>query len=92
MAAFRTQAVNGAGNSDLRRLGSSAHRLGSLSFRWVQALQLRLQAIGLALPTYLLMMAPYAFTIVVLIIASASRARRRLGAPTALGTPYIRGA
>jgi ABC transporter substrate-binding protein PnrA-like len=34
VAAFRTQAVNGAGNGDLRRLGSSAHRLGSLSFRW----------------------------------------------------------
>ncbi len=38
------------------------------------------------------MMAPYAFTILVLIIASGRRARRRLGTPTALGTPYICGA
>jgi hypothetical protein len=29
-------------------------------------------------------------TIVVLVLASASGARRRLGAPAALGVPYVR--
>jgi simple sugar transport system permease protein len=33
---------------------------------------------------------PYAMTVVVLVVASASGARRRLGAPSALGTPYVR--
>jgi general nucleoside transport system permease protein len=39
-------------------------------------------------PTYLLLMAPYVFTIVVLVIASRETMRRRLGTPAALGTPY----
>ena len=33
---------------------------------------------------------PYIATIVVLVIASATGAKRRLGAPAALGTPYVR--
>jgi general nucleoside transport system permease protein len=45
-----------------------------------------LAAIGLAV-----LMTPYAFTILALIIASARRARGRLSTPTALGTSYIRG-
>jgi ABC-type uncharacterized transport system permease subunit len=65
--------------------------LGAYLFGGVQALQLRLQAIGVAVPTYVLMMTPYAFTILALIIASARRARRHLDTPTALGTAYIRG-
>jgi general nucleoside transport system permease protein len=65
--------------------------LGAYLFGGVQALQLRLQAIGVTVPTYLLMMTPYAFTILALIIASASRARGRVGTPTALGRAYIRG-
>jgi ABC-type uncharacterized transport system permease subunit len=65
--------------------------LGAYLFGGVQALQLRLQAIGVTVPTYLLMMTPYAFTILALIAASASRARWRLGPPTALGTAYTRG-
>jgi general nucleoside transport system permease protein len=65
--------------------------LGAYLFGGVQAFQLRLQAIGIAIPPYVLMMAPYGFTFVALIIASGARARRRLGTPAALGTPYIRG-
>jgi general nucleoside transport system permease protein len=65
--------------------------LAAYLFGGVQALQLRLQAIGVTVPTYLLMMTPYAFTILALIIASASRARGRVGTPTALGRAYIRG-
>lgn len=41
---------------------------------------------------FFLGMIPYAFTIVVLIIGSREAMRKRLGAPAALGIPYIRGA
>jgi ABC-type uncharacterized transport system permease subunit len=40
---------------------------------------------------FFLKMIPYAFTIVVLVIGSREALRKRLGAPAALGTPYIRG-
>ena len=65
--------------------------LAAYLFGGVQALQLRLQEISIAIPPYLLLMAPYGFTIVALIIASDAWAWRRLGIAAALGTPYIRG-
>ncbi len=40
---------------------------------------------------FFLQMIPYAFTIIVLVIGSREAMRKRLGAPAALGTPYIRG-
>lgn len=40
---------------------------------------------------YFLKMLPYAFTIFVLIIGSRAALRKRLGAPAALGVPYVRG-
>lgn len=40
---------------------------------------------------FLLQMLPYAFTILVLVIGSREALRQRLGAPAALGMPYIRG-
>jgi simple sugar transport system permease protein len=40
---------------------------------------------------FFLQMLPYAFTIIVLVIGSREALRKRLGAPAALGTPYIRG-
>jgi ABC-type uncharacterized transport system permease subunit len=40
---------------------------------------------------FFLQMLPYAFTIIVLIIGSREAMRKRLGAPAALGNPYIRG-
>ena len=40
---------------------------------------------------FFLQMLPYAFTIVVLVIGSREAMRKRLGAPAALGNPYIRG-
>jgi ABC-type uncharacterized transport system permease subunit len=40
---------------------------------------------------FFLQMLPYAFTIIVLIIGSREALRKRLGAPAALGIPYIRG-
>ncbi len=53
---------------------------------------------GLANPFYynpyygfFLQMLPYAFTIIVLVIGSKDAVKKRLGAPAALGIPYIRG-
>lgn len=40
---------------------------------------------------FFMKMLPYAFTIVVLIIGSREAVRKRLGAPAALGQPYVRG-
>lgn len=40
---------------------------------------------------FFLQMLPFAFTIIVLVIGSREAIRKRLGAPAALGLPYIRG-
>jgi simple sugar transport system permease protein len=65
--------------------------LGAYLFGSVQALQFNLQTIGITVPTYFLNMLPYLFTIIVLVFATGERMRRHLGAPAALGVPYIRG-
>lgn len=41
---------------------------------------------------FFLQMLPYAFTVIVLVIGSREAIRKRLGAPAALGIPYVRGA
>lgn len=40
---------------------------------------------------FFLQMLPYAFTVIVLVIGSREANRKRMGAPAALGLPYIRG-
>jgi simple sugar transport system permease protein len=66
--------------------------VGAYFFGALQALAPQLQARDITLgPTVLWTNAlPYVMTIVVLVIASSGTARRRLGAPAALGTPYVR--
>ena len=66
--------------------------VGAYFFGALQALAPELQARQIELgPTELWTTAlPYVMTIVVLVLASASGARRRLGAPLSLGTPYVR--
>jgi len=63
---------------------------GAYLFGGVNALQLHVQAMGSTLPTYLLLMTPYIFTIVVLILATRETARKRIGSPAALSIPYTR--
>ena len=76
--------------------------IGSYVFGALRRLILDIQGptilFGLANPFYynpywgfFLQMIPYAFTIIVLVIGSREAMRKRLGAPAALGTPYIRG-
>ena len=67
--------------------------LGSYLFGFILILGLRLQAFGIAIPTFFFSMLPYIFTIVVLIFATGNfrkSSKVRLYEPGALGTPYDR--
>jgi len=79
------------------RAAFGAYIFGALR-RLVLDIQGPMLLFGLANPFYynpylgfFLQMLPYAFTIIVLVIGSQEANRKRLGAPTALGIPYIRG-
>jgi simple sugar transport system permease protein len=76
--------------------------IGAYAFGALRRLILDIQGptilLGFANPFYynpylgfFLQMLPYAFTIIVLVIGSREAMRKRLGAPAALGNPYIRG-
>ena len=76
--------------------------VGSYAFGALRRLILDIQGptmlLGMRNPFYynpywgfFLQMLPYAFTIIVLVIGSREAVRKRLGAPAALGTPYVRG-
>jgi len=76
--------------------------VGSYAFGALRRLILDIQGptslLGLRNPFYynpywgfFLQMIPYAFTIIVLVIGSREATRKRIGAPAALGEPYIRG-
>jgi ABC-type uncharacterized transport system permease subunit len=64
--------------------------VGSYLFGGVQAGQFQLQAVGVGISSFFLNMLPYLFTILVLVFASGDLARKRIGAPAALGRPYVR--
>jgi simple sugar transport system permease protein len=81
---------------DPLRAAAGAYAFGALR-RLILDLQGPTTLLGLANPFYynpylgfFLQMLPYAFTIVVLVIGSREAMRKRLGAPAALGVPYIR--
>lgn len=62
--------------------------IGALLFGGVMAFQLRLQATGTNVPSSLLLMLPYALTVLVLVFSAArarSSARKAAAAPAALG-------
>jgi ABC-type uncharacterized transport system permease subunit len=65
--------------------------LGAILFGAINAVQLRMQAAGTTIPAAFLHMPPYAFTIVTLVIITWWEAfGKRVGAPAALGLPYVR--
>jgi len=65
--------------------------LGAYLFGAVIATTLRIQAIGAHVPIYILSMAPYIVTILVLVIITIfENVRKKLGAPEALGLPFSR--
>ncbi|MBN1666979.1 MAG: ABC transporter permease [Anaerolineales bacterium] len=65
--------------------------IGALLFGGINALQFRMQASGTTIPAALLNMMPYIFTMVVLIVITWwENFSKRIGAPAALGLPYMR--
>lgn len=64
--------------------------IGAYLFGAFSSLGLTLQARGITVSTQLLDSLPYLMTIIVLVAVSTGRARRRIGAPAALGRPYER--
>lgn len=65
--------------------------VGAILFGGVNAIQFRLQAAGTTIPAAFLGMLPYLFTIIVLVIITWWETfRTRVGAPAALGLPYVR--
>ena len=64
--------------------------LGAYFFGALDVLAFRAQIIGVDVPSTILGMIPYVATIVVLTIVTVLGARKRLGAPDALGLPYVR--
>ena len=65
--------------------------IGALLFGGVNAFQFRLQAAGTTIPAAFLGMLPYLLTIVVLVIITWwETISKRIGAPAALGVPYVR--
>lgn len=64
--------------------------LGAYFFGALSSLGFTLQSRGVDLPPELFAALPYALTVVVLVAVSSGWARRRLGAPAALGVPYVR--
>jgi simple sugar transport system permease protein len=64
--------------------------VGAYLFGAFQALPFTLQARGVTVAPELTQSLPYVMTVVVLVLVSASGARRRLGAPGGLGVPYVR--
>lgn len=63
--------------------------MGAYLFGGVSALPFRLSDLPYATGTVLNML-PYLLTIAVLVVASQERLRRRIGAPAALGLPFVR--
>jgi simple sugar transport system permease protein len=66
--------------------------VGAYLFGAFSGIPFTFQARGIltGIPPELFQSLPYVMTIVVLVIVSSAGARRRLGAPAALGTPYVR--
>ena len=64
--------------------------VGAYVFGAFQALPFTLQARGVTIAPELLQSLPYVMTILVLVLVSTGWAKRRLGAPAALGIPYVR--
>ena len=79
------------------RAAVGAYAFGALR-RLILDIQGPLVLFGFANPFYynpylgfFLQMLPYLFTVVVLVIGSREAMRKRIGAPAALGNPYVRG-
>jgi simple sugar transport system permease protein len=64
--------------------------VGAYFFGAFQALPFTLQARGVTIAPELFQALPYVMTVLVLVVVSSGIAKRRLGAPGALGLPFVR--
>lgn len=64
--------------------------LGSYIFGIIDSLGLHLQAAGVTIPSFVLKMLPYLFTLAVLIAMTRETKTRRAATPASLGVPYSR--
>jgi ABC-type uncharacterized transport system permease subunit len=64
--------------------------IGAYFFGAFSALPYTLQAHGVTIAPELLQSLPYVMTVLALVLVSSAGAKRRLGAPAALGLPYVR--
>ena len=64
--------------------------VGAYLFGGLSALPFALQAHGVDVKPEFLQSLPYVMTVVVLVLVSTGLSKRRLGAPAALGVPYVR--
>jgi simple sugar transport system permease protein len=64
--------------------------VGAYFFGSLTALPSALQAHNVSVSADLIQTIPYLMTVIVLVVVSSAVARRRLGAPAALGRPYVR--
>lgn len=65
--------------------------IGAILFGGINAVQFRMQAAGTNIPAPFLNMLPYFATIIVLVLITWWEAfSKRIGAPAALGIPYVR--
>jgi general nucleoside transport system permease protein len=64
--------------------------VGAYLFGGLSALPFALQARDVDVPPEFLYSLPYVMTVLVLVLVSTGLAKRRLGAPAALGVPYVR--
>jgi general nucleoside transport system permease protein len=64
--------------------------IGAYFFGALSSVGFNLQSRGVHLPPELFASLPYLLTIVVLVVVSSGSTKRRLGAPAALGVPYVR--
>lgn len=63
---------------------------GAYIFGGISAVQMRIQAAGTVIPANILLMLPYFFTIIVLLLSSMGKQGKINEPPKALGIPYIR--
>ncbi len=64
--------------------------VGAYFFGALDVLAFRAQIIGVDVPSTILGMIPYIATLIVLVVVTLLGTRKRLGAPDALGVPYVR--
>jgi len=64
--------------------------LGSILFGLIEIVDLRLQSMGIPIPSYFLSMLPYIATVIVLIVSTGNFGKRYNRMPAAIAVPYDR--